>query len=115
MDDDSLKRKKRSSWGNKDYNQRNYGKEFGSRGSESQGNFPSCRRILTFEILVKYLLLQLHFFHFVNYYYIKQGNCKKRNDMRPTNCETPRKTQGTSMGLTTGMMVKITGMTTMIK
>ena len=41
MDDDSLKRKKRSSWGNKDYNQRNYGKEFGSRGSESQGNFPS--------------------------------------------------------------------------
>ena len=54
MDDDSLKRKKRSSWGNKDYNQRNYGKEFGSRGSESQGNFPSCRRILTFEILVKY-------------------------------------------------------------
>ena len=50
MDDDSLKRKKRSSWGNKDKKQRNYGKESGSGGSESLGRcYPTCNSTLIFK------------------------------------------------------------------
>ena len=49
MDDDSLKRRKRSSWGNKDKKQRNYGKESGSGGSESLGSYPTCNSTLIFK------------------------------------------------------------------
>ena len=61
MDDDSLKRKKRSSWGNKDKKQRSYGKDSGYGGSESLGIYPTYNKSLIFKIFSVMKTVNIHY------------------------------------------------------